>query len=1012
MDLNKSKPVTTSVPQISIKFHANAEQIEELYASEDEAITKSEEKGEKIASASSSPASIGEPDSSPLKYFNKIGKRSTSVDVTAQPLNASPPSDPWRFFSDIKGKITKSVEEKITEIKSRNHEEGSPSHKSKSDTTKPDLKTIADSKENSSVSDSEDLSESSISKTCGIMSTTEGVEMSSDEDTPSLEKDKKDVTPSSFKHKFRFFRKSHKEEGTIKTSDLSKIYNINMENKEQTLPEDSEGVESAVDALEETDLKPQTTPVKMSNEEILKTVTQKIDNLEIDNENVINIREVTGSEIREKFFNCKDEEKTVFAPTGFVDLRPKATTERPFSNYISLLVLLLSSLVYGIVQYYSPYSAGLTAGIILSFIVFKTYLKLSPRFIEQQKPEELISLNKFFEVHAIKEHQPLEKYEGWLNEYPDVYNPQTYHIFGTQSVFLRLQGNMLRISHAKNKVPKRAMWNEPEIKANFTQHRVYNLLGAKISLLPEGLTRIRLWSKKYPICISLPKEQLCFDQELQSKIESELQKHVESDNTCSTDKGKLFTSSGREKKGFNKLRKKEHQYPVLSQRFSKLTEGEDLDLDSDSRASTPSADIADISDIADSPVLEDEELGQKEDKNHEDKYNGVLDDWSVITGVEDIDQIDDSNYIKLYLFGRTDRQKEDWYRRLCAATHPNKNLELKPDDSDSKDGSENIGEIAQNELEYLRYMSIFRPTRRSTNNLKVNEKGEAEESHDKEESKDDNLLWLNALIGRVLFDCGRNNHFIDRVKDRIQRKLSTIKLPYFIEELLIPELSLGKTSPIIKRTGQPIMDERGIWIDLDIIYEGLTVLILQTKLNLMRLKNPQAYDKSNVVKSAIYNSDVDDSAESSTDEEGIRELPNTPQDIPAGASHGKKNLMKMVDRLAESKFFQAATENRYIKKAMEGVSNTDLRLKVEVKSLVGTLVLNIPPPPSDRIWIGFRPVPELSLSAKPIVGERNISYIMVTSWIEKKLVQEFQKVLVIPNMEDLVIPVMNPELPD
>lgn len=37
-----------------------------------------------------------------------------------------------------------------------------------------------------------------------------------------------------------------------------------------------------------------------------------------------------------------------------------------------------------------------------------------------------------------------------------------------------------------------------------------------------------------------------------------------------------------------------------------------------------------------------------------------------------------------------------------------------------------------------------------------------------------------------------------------------------------------------------------------------------------------------------------------------------------GVSKGSKKLMKMVDRLAESKFFQAATDNKYIKKAMAG----------------------------------------------------------------------------------------------
>lgn len=78
-----------------------------------------------------------------------------------------------------------------------------------------------------------------------------------------------------------------------------------------------------------------------------------------------------------------------------------------------------------------------------------------------------------------------------MNEYPNVYNPNMYHISQTQSVYLRLQGNLLRMSHSKSKVPKRAMWNEPDIKMNFSHHRIYNLLGAKITLLPEGLAKKR-----------------------------------------------------------------------------------------------------------------------------------------------------------------------------------------------------------------------------------------------------------------------------------------------------------------------------------------------------------------------------------------------------------------------------------------------------------------------------------------------------------------------------------------
>lgn len=259
----------------------------------------------------------------------------------------------------------------------------------------------------------------------------------------------------------------------------------------------------------------------------------------------------------------------------------------------------------------------------------------------------------------------------------------------------------------------------------------------------------------------------------------------------------------------------------------------------------------------------------------------------------------------------------------------------------------------------------------------------------------------------------RNPDFTKKVQNRIQKKLQTIKLPYFIEEITITELNLGKTPVFILNNEKPVLDERGLWVDLDVNYEGLVVLTLQTKLNLMKLKNPPGNDKTlEIIRSAIYHSDVDDSAESSSDEDGPQEIPLDKESGNPPPAHGSKKFIKMVDKLTESKFFQAATENRYIKKAMEGVSNTELRLTVEIKAVSGTLVLNIPTPPSDRVWVGFRPVPEIILTAKPIVGDRNVTYAMVTSWIEKKLFQEFQKVMVIPNMEDFLVPVMNPKLPD
>ncbi|KAG7248507.1 hypothetical protein CRUP_007820, partial [Coryphaenoides rupestris] len=63
---------------------------------------------------------------------------------------------------------------------------------------------------------------------------------------------------------------------------------------------------------------------------------------------------------------------------------------------------------------------------------------------------------------------------------------------------------------------------------------------------------------------------------------------------------------------------------------------------------------------------------------------------------------------------------------------------------------------------------------------------------------------------------------------------------------------------------------------------------------------------------------------------------------------------------------------------------------VEAQELRGTLAVNVPPPPTDRIWYGFRTPPHLELKARPKLGEREVTFAHVTDWIEKKLYQEFQ----------------------
>lgn len=72
---------------------------------------------------------------------------------------------------------------------------------------------------------------------------------------------------------------------------------------------------------------------------------------------------------------------------------------------------------------------------------------------------------------------------------------------------------------------------------------------------------------------------------------------------------------------------------------------------------------------------------------------------------------------------------------------------------------------------------------------------------------------------------------------------------------------------------------------------------------------------------AMFNSDIDDSAESSTDDDLTDSTVLDSHGLPVyglgGTSNASKKFIKIVDKMTESRIFQVATENKYIKKAME-----------------------------------------------------------------------------------------------
>ncbi len=65
------------------------------------------------------------------------------------------------------------------------------------------------------------------------------------------------------------------------------------------------------------------------------------------------------------------------------------------------------------------------------------------------------------------------------------------------------------------------------------------------------------------------------------------------------------------------------------------------------------------------------------------------------------------------------------------------------------------------------------------------------------------------------------------------------QVPFFIDELTVTDISLGSEMPFVLRMSTPHLDDRGLWLDMDVAYSGGFQMSLETKVNLMKLKKEQ-----------------------------------------------------------------------------------------------------------------------------------------------------------------------------
>nr|VZI30771.1 unnamed protein product [Spirometra erinaceieuropaei] len=654
-------------------------------------------------------------------------------------------------------------------------------------------------------------------------------------------------------------------------------------------------------------------------------------------------------------------------------------------------------------------------------------------------------------------------YKAWMNEIVS-YSPESYHINATHSVFVTLEGTQLRIQRPKKNIPRRAMFNTPppsSTSVHFVHQRIFDMTRVNVTLLPQGLIEKRLWSKKYPIRLEV--QAVATSPKRKSEITrqtsdlSELRKLHRAVSSGSVIADEAAATSSVSPANMALLG------DAPSDRFLRVTA---------TANAAPSTDAT----AAGSPP-------RRSDSN--DLSSPSPGDFCLIRH-SDVSE-------RVYLFARTCREKEAWYRRLCAAASGtplnvttqqafqrllsppassrntsgvvpprlhstgNQPQQNQPSNDSTKAGgpaeqddvvfsspagidqADDAAVVESNEggtnkqqqrqhphshedmhVEYLRYMARFMPASwllRASQAMQLNLNYV---------SCDSQMLWLNALFGRVFWDFMRHEYWAGRVQEKIQGKLKKLHLPYFINELTVSSIDLGTELPVIRRAGRPFLDNQGLWIEAEIIYAGgftvcletnvrfmlfLPIFLLRSTLHTSSTNPPQLAFSGEVTR--VPSAGAQDGSPASSVSAGNQEAQEEQSEsyLPFGGLRPKKRLYRLVDRITRSTYFQKAVETKFVQRGMEYVSNTPIHLQLEVGMLFGTLVLNIPPPPSDRLWYGFRGNPNLRFKLKPRVGEKNVTIPRVLEILEKKVMLEFQRVFVLPNMDDIVIPLLIPENP-
>jgi len=575
-------------------------------------------------------------------------------------------------------------------------------------------------------------------------------------------------------------------------------------------------------------------------------------------------------------------------------------------------------------------------------------------------------------------HEPPLPVQTWMNLLPVKFHPydvDRYEVKNTISVRITVEHHMLKIEYPDKNIPKRLNTDEVvpgDLKFHLHTDHV-DLTTARISLLPAGIAGKRMFSKKYPIEIRPnavpPPDTIIKDPAASPSAETAAQTE---DTADAEDKH----AAGGE----------DTEFKSVDSRRTSLEPDTELDVDE----------------------IEEE----------------------VLTSTGGAPPLEQDQKV-FYLFARADREKEDVYKALMNGHYFLADTLLDVNRKGPEPDQENSRETAREiKASYNEFMARIMDAAHSPSALPA-----SPATATTPEQTDWCIHFFNVYLHRIFYDIHKSVEIKTLLKTRIYNKLLKIKITQWFKQIDVTEINMGSNLPKIKWVSRPTENERGLWVSLGIEYGGIASATIETcgfnlgeeqleaggsvQLKALLEENPEALPirpnspagerKISSRIQAATNSDEEDSAESDSEESGEINNTNINPESPVQRTRwwemvGNSELVKTgIHRLSNSEWWKAKTSKK-------------MTLQLEVVSLKGVIVLNIPPPPSDRIWYGFKTKPELDLRILPYYGEIKLGEdnSLFSTAVNKgihvlvnRLKEEIHKFILLPNMDDIPIKIMS-----